>query len=205
MPAQPIPSVFRPSGFGVALQNRPHTLAELSEMATTAAPTVDSNIPIARYLIGSETLAKQAESFLKQDRLDDAFVALVKNCKLLIENLPNQHRGYKTLDSETKGRLRQKGQWNLDQLSQVKVKVVDRFEAWRSANPDAPIETPAGEAARRVHKDMEREAQRPIPSTGVMEQPRKSIDYVKPSRSSAGFDVRDLLGGPSSSGSRNAG
>lgn len=210
MPSQPIPSVFRqPKSDIIPLSGeRPRTLAELSELATSGSNrsslTIDSTIPITRYLIGSETLTRQAETFLKQNNIDEGFIALVKNCKLLIEILPNQHRGYQTLDNETKKKLKSKGQWNLDQLSQVKVKVVDRYEAWRKANPDALLVEGEDEAKR---SKAIKEGLRPVPSTGIMESnPQRSsstsshssgasIDYVKPDRSSNfGFDVRDILG-----------
>lgn len=207
MPPQPIPSVFRQprSDFAFSSSHRPLSLSELSDLATSGANqsslAIESTIPITRYLIGSETLAKQAESYLQQGNLDEAFISLVKNCKLLIEILPIQHPGYKRLDEKTKKKLKEKGQWNLDQLSQVKVKVVDRFEAWRRLNPDVPLNVIA-----KKDVELKREQLRPMPSTGMMEtRPSSSssnnhtaptIDYVKPDRSSShlGFDVRDILG-----------
>lgn len=210
MPSQPIPSVFRQHRSGLAAStpgHRPLTLTELSELATSGANrsslTVDSSIPIGRYIIGSETLTKQAETCMHNGNLDEAFISLVKNCKLLIEVLPTQHRGYKTLDSETKQKLKERGQWHLDQLSQVKSRIVDRFEAWRSQFPDAPLE----EGARRRGEEEEerRDKMRPVPSTGVMEslylQPSSSaapsIDYVRPARSDGNFglDVRNQSSG----------
>lgn len=193
MPSQPIPSVFRQPRSDLATTHRPLSLAELSDLATSGANrsslTIEATIPITRYLIGSETLTKQAESCLQQGNLDEAFISLVKNCKLLIEILPIQHSGYKMLDNETKKKLKEKGQWNLDQLNQVKIKVVDRFEAWRRLNPDVPLDSSANRKGHQL---------RPVPSTGIMETrpAAASIDYVKPDRSSnhLGFDVRDILG-----------
>jgi hypothetical protein len=192
----------------------------LSEIATTgqnrSSLEVDSSIPIARYLIGSESLTRQAESCMKAGDLDEAFVALVKSCKLLIEVLPSQHLGYPTLDPETRKTLKAKGQWSLDQLSQLKVKIVDRFEAWRRQNPDAPLFDGTADANERKRAEVARkEMLRPVPSTGVMEAaPRlgsssssssstsfaphangASLDYIKPDRrDDFGFGAKDMLG-----------
>jgi STAM-binding protein len=207
MPSQPIPSVFRqPRSEPItgSSSSRPLTLSELSQLATSGANQasliIDSTIPIQRYIIGSETLTKQAETFLQDENLDDAFISLVKNCKLLIEALPLQHRGYKTLDVETKQRLKESGQWHLDQLSQVKSKIVDRFEIWRSQYPDATLDNDA-ETRRKVEERERKERLRPVPSTGVMESspqqalPVPSIEYVKPPRGDHdfGLDVRNQI------------
>ena len=232
--APPIPPVFRTAGGARAGRGeedggsgssstrkrigRPATLAELSKRATSGVhasgvQTVDSNIPISRYLIGSETLTRQAETCLKhEDDLEGAFIALVKVCKLLIETLPYQHEGYKKLDAATKKKMKEKGQQNLDQLAKVKLKVVDRFEEWRRANPDAPLEEESENATSTTKgKAASASSLRPVPSTGVMENrpaesslpsttsnpstpaPR-SIQYVKPEAAHTGFDVRDILG-----------
>jgi STAM-binding protein len=224
MPSQPIPSVFRQPRSDLqvaAAKQRPRSLAELSELATSGSNlsslAVDSNIPITRYLIGSETLTKQVETYLQQGAIDDAFIALVRNCKLLIEILPNQHRGYQTLDVETRAKWKKKGQWNLDQLGNVKVLIVNRFEDWRRENPNAPLDGGQGSVGRMSmtsQTQAQREAARgPVPSTGVMESSRSSsmntahrpsaaasIEYVKPNRyNDLGFDaLPNSRGGPSS-------
>lgn len=199
-----------------SVQRRPPTLAELSEVATTganaAALQVDSRIPIARYLMGCETLTRQAVGNWEHGNVDTAFIALVKACKLLIELLPTEHRGFTQLDADTRAKIRTKGQKSLDLLSKVKLQVVDRFEAWRRAHPNEDLgEWKQTVPARALENDKSEKKQMPMPSKSNShdQNPRASsgqalssgnnerstgLRYIKPDRSSNGLDVRDILG-----------
>lgn len=219
-----IPSVFRqgegsrasgsrgPGDTRAAQRQRPPSLAELGQAATSgkhaAALRIDSTTPIQRYLVGSEALEKQAKQALEDERGADlvtAFIALVKMCKLLIDVLPAQHRGYSKLDANEKKDMQKRGQKAMDQLSKTKVQLVDEFEEWRRENPDEELGEWSLEQyylyINRIRvkppssaSKLEQASMPPRPPKIPVQAPSPTIEYKKPAHQSTGFDVRDILG-----------
>ncbi|KDR66414.1 hypothetical protein GALMADRAFT_1148554 [Galerina marginata CBS 339.88] len=107
---------------------RPSSIAELAEKAKDDG--WDETKEFKQHLRIAEKYRKEGKECLKRGDLEGAFVELARAATLVLERLPS-HRDYNTmLNASQRHNLSLNGQDILDNLSDLKPALVDRYEKW---------------------------------------------------------------------------
>ncbi|KAF9555501.1 Mov34-domain-containing protein [Agrocybe pediades] len=129
--SHPTPS-REPSKNGVP--KRPSTIAELAEKAMIEI--WDDSRDFKHYLRDAEKHRREGKEFARRGDIENAFVELARAATLVLEKLPT-HRDYNTvLNANQRHNLALNGQDILDNLTDLKVRIVDRYDKWLSKHPD---------------------------------------------------------------------
>ncbi|KAF9484282.1 Mov34-domain-containing protein [Pholiota conissans] len=155
------------NGFAVpknGAARRPSSITELAEKAT--ADLWDDTKDFKYYLRVAEKYRKDGKEHAKKGDLEGAFIQLARAATLVLEKLP-AHREYNSmLSANQRQNLALNGQDILDNLAELKVTLVDRYDKWLKKHPDGidleqtpNVRTqriPADDAAYRAQQQRER-------------------------------------------------
>ncbi|KAF5325163.1 hypothetical protein D9619_010076 [Psilocybe cf. subviscida] len=122
------------NGANAGIVRRPASIAELAERAMQNL--YDESKDFKYYLRVAEKYRKEGKEFSKRGDLEAAFVELARAATLVLEKLP-LHRDYQTmLNPSQRQNLALNGQDILDNLSDIKPTLVDRYDKWLQKHPD---------------------------------------------------------------------
>ncbi|KAF8179888.1 hypothetical protein BJ912DRAFT_639027 [Pholiota molesta] len=114
---------------------RPSSITELADKAMV--DLWDDTKDFKYYLRVAEKYRKDGKEYARKNDLEGAFIQLARAATLVLEKLPN-HRDYNTmLNSNQRHNLALNGQDILDNLADLKVTLVDRYDKWLQKHPDA--------------------------------------------------------------------
>ncbi|KAF4621611.1 hypothetical protein D9613_012625 [Agrocybe pediades] len=182
--SNPIPAR---GSFNVA--TRPSTIAELAEKVRMIVKTLDDSRDFEHYLRQTHRHHRKWKDFAQIGDIENAFVELGRAATFVLEKLPT-HRDYSTfLDENQRHNLVLNGQVMLDNMTALKLRIVDRYNKWLSEHPDhADHErTPSAqnqckpdvvlrqqEVEKEQHRLIEEEATMWKPQRHQMEEAEKS-------------------------------
>ncbi|PFH48335.1 hypothetical protein AMATHDRAFT_115904, partial [Amanita thiersii Skay4041] len=115
-------------------QRPPPTVHELAERALDNL--YDENKPLKHYLRVAERYRKDAKDYYSKGDLENAFILFARAATLVLDKLPT-HRDYYTLLSTTqRSNLSWNGQNIVDNLSDLKIKLINQYDEWLRAHPE---------------------------------------------------------------------
>ncbi|KAF8965809.1 hypothetical protein BDZ97DRAFT_757742 [Flammula alnicola] len=113
---------------------RPSSIAELADRAME--DLWDDSKDFKHYLRVAEKYRKEGKECARRGDLEGAFVELARAATLVLEKLP-MHRDYNVkLNANQRQNLALNGQDILDNLSDLKPAIVDRYDKWLQKHPD---------------------------------------------------------------------
>ncbi|TFL07342.1 hypothetical protein BDV98DRAFT_557700 [Pterulicium gracile] len=138
---------------------RPSSILELAQLAQRDA--YDLTKPLKHYLRLAEKHRAAARDALQREDLEAAFVEFAKAATLVLEKLP-KHAEFKTLLNESqRANLDLNGRDILDNLSDIKPQLLDRYERWAAKHPaEAAMPRPATTAPPPTQNDGRAENER---------------------------------------------
>ncbi|KAF9448002.1 Mov34-domain-containing protein [Macrolepiota fuliginosa MF-IS2] len=139
-------------------QRRPASIGELAERAMNI--DWDSSREFKHCLRMAERSRNQAKGHLEQGNLENAFMYFARAAMIALDKLPT-HPNYNTaLNEMQRHNLGLNGQDILDQMSQIRPVLVDRFNEWRAVHPNSPL-TPLDELDQQ-REQPERDPERVV-------------------------------------------
>ncbi|KAI0657521.1 hypothetical protein C8Q70DRAFT_1002072 [Cubamyces menziesii] len=170
-------------------RNHFHRPATIAELAAQAQQNLwDPNIGLKHWLRTAEKARRLGDQLVKDNDYEGAFVEYAKAATIVLEKLPT-HREYDTLlNADQRSNLGMNGQDILDNLSQLKPILVDRFEQWQASQRVTPGSSRASstdpglsreEVARRRREEQNEERAREALQAARREEIWKQEEYVR--------------------------
>ncbi|KAJ3501429.1 hypothetical protein NLJ89_g9344 [Agrocybe chaxingu] len=113
---------------------RPSSIAELADRAML--DLWDENKDFKHYLRLAEKYRREGKECAKRGDLEGAFVELARAATLVLEKLPMHKDYHVVLNANQRHNLGLNGQDILDNLSDLKPTLVDRYDKWLQKHPD---------------------------------------------------------------------
>ncbi|KAF5325172.1 hypothetical protein D9619_010079 [Psilocybe cf. subviscida] len=157
---------------------RPSSIAELTERAMLNL--YDHTKEFSYHLRLAEKYRKEGKESAKRGDLEAAFVELLRAATLVLEKLPG-HRGYQTmLNLSQRQNLALNGQDILENLSDIKPTLVDRYNKWLQDHPkDIDQERTSNARTQEISQKAEEKATSPIPDAGTIRYPSLMSQHQK--------------------------